>query len=85
MAIAAEDIGVEEGQTWEMIVPKGKSRTQQEATRKMKPGQIKRYADMIRKTVSFLAWQTTFLGTFLVKPLFSGGGAIVRDLCDVFN
>ncbi|CAK0808071.1 unnamed protein product, partial [Prorocentrum cordatum] len=51
----------------------------------MKSGQIKRYKDMIKKAVSFLKWQTTFVGTFLVKPLFSGCKAIVQDLCDVFN
>eukprot|EP00959_Pyramimonas_sp_CCMP1952_P390383 8180349-Pyramimonas_sp.AAC.1 len=40
---------------------------------------------MIKKTVSFLTWQTTFLGTLPAKPLFSGGKAIVQDLCDVVN
>ena len=40
---------------------------------------------MIGKALMFLTWQTTFLGSFLVKPLFSEGKAIVQDMRDVFN
>ncbi|CAK0819108.1 unnamed protein product [Prorocentrum cordatum] len=85
MAMAAEDIGVEEDQTWEMIVPMGEEQEEVGRKRKMKPGQVEPYKDMIKKAVSFLTWQTTFLGTSPAKPLFSGGKAIVQDLCDVFN
>ncbi|CAK0856334.1 unnamed protein product [Prorocentrum cordatum] len=55
------------------------------ARRKMKPGQIKRYKDMVNKAISFLTWQTMFLSAFLVKPFFLEGKAIVQDLCEVFN
>eukprot|EP00959_Pyramimonas_sp_CCMP1952_P462722 9483720-Pyramimonas_sp.AAC.1 len=51
----------------------------------MKPGQVKRDMDMIKKAFSFLTRQTTFAGTFPVKPLFSEGKAIGQDLCDVFH
>eukprot|EP00959_Pyramimonas_sp_CCMP1952_P329637 6901635-Pyramimonas_sp.AAC.1 len=51
----------------------------------MKPGQTRRFKDMIGKALMFLPWQTAFLGSFLIKPLFNEGKAIVQDMLDVFS
>eukprot|EP00959_Pyramimonas_sp_CCMP1952_P211020 4416457-Pyramimonas_sp.AAC.1 len=49
MAIAAEDVGVEDDQTWEMIVPRGKEQETVGIQRKMRPGQVERCKDMVKK------------------------------------
>eukprot|EP00959_Pyramimonas_sp_CCMP1952_P358118 7498483-Pyramimonas_sp.AAC.1 len=33
----------------------------------------------------FLAWQTAFLGSFLIKPLLNEGKAIAQDMRDILS
>eukprot|EP00959_Pyramimonas_sp_CCMP1952_P357817 7491619-Pyramimonas_sp.AAC.1 len=51
----------------------------------MKPGQTKRFKDMVSKALMFLTWQTASLGSCLIKPLFNEGRAILQDMRDVFS
>ncbi|CAK0820255.1 unnamed protein product [Prorocentrum cordatum] len=71
--VTAENIGREES-------PEGPR-----LKRKMKPGQTKRFKDMISKALMFLTWQTAFLGSFFIKPLFNEGKAIAQDMRDIFS